>query len=375
MDRRFLVVGIVVLFVALAGCSSAGDVTPTSTPVQETTPTPTPASAQTPTATPTATPGHTTDATTPTSEPTAEGELEVHAINVGQADATLIITPENETMLIDSGDWRNSGETVLAYLDTHDIQRLDHLVATHAHADHIGGHDVIIETFETERDGIGAVWDSGVPHTSQTYERYLDSIEAHDVTLYATREGDDIPFETDGLTATVVNPPEDSARPNNLHYNSVSIHIEYGATSTLFTGDTEGDAEARMVDTHGDDLTADLYHAGHHGSSTSSTAGFLDTVAPAKAIVSSSYDSQYGHPHEEVLDAFAERGIDTYWTAVHGSIVFSTDGQEWTVTPQTDATTNPQELRDEPETDAEPADREAFRSVAGSPSAFVGVTG
>ncbi len=339
MNRHLLVIVFVVVVLSLTGCVSVSDqtATETSTPTVEPT-------TETPTSTPPPTP----------EPPTTDGVLEVHAINVGQADATLIVAPTGETMLIDSGDWRDGGETVLAYLDVQEITRIDHLVATHGHADHIGGHDVIIEEFETNRDGIGAAWDSGVPHTSQTYERYLDAIEDHDVTLYETWEGDEIPFHAEGLTATVVNPAADSDDPIDLHYNSVAIHVTYGETTALFTGDAEADAEARMAAEHGATLAADLYHAGHHGSSTSSSELFLDVVAPEMAIISSGYDSQYGHPHEEVLDAFGERGIATYWTGVHGSVLFESDGEAWTAFVQTEATTEPLALRDEPKSDVDP---------------------
>jgi len=86
------------------------------------------------------------------------GELEIHHIDVGQADSTLLITPDGETILIDTGHWTDDGETVVDYLDRHDIDRIDHLIATHAHADHIGGHAEIITEYETERDGIGTIY-------------------------------------------------------------------------------------------------------------------------------------------------------------------------------------------------------------------------
>ena len=259
--------------------------------------------------------------------PDLEGDLEIHHIDVGQADSTLIVTPSGETMLIDTGDWRQDGEEVIEYLEDRGIERIDHLVATHAHADHIGGHAAVIEHFETEGEGVGAAYDSGVAHTSQTYDRYLDAVEAHEVTLFEVREGDEIPFE--GVDATVLNPPEDGddSRQDDFHYNSVTLSLEFGAFATLTTGDAESDAEQRMVDDWDEDLAADVYQAGHHGSSTSSTPPFLDEVDPAIAVISSAHDSQYGHPHDEVLEAFADRGVETYWTGVHGDVVVTTDGE------------------------------------------------
>jgi len=279
------------------------------------------------------------------------GTLEVHAINVGQADATLVIGPTGETMLIDSGDWRDDGETVLEYLRAHDVDRIDHLVTTHPHADHIGGHAAVIEYYETEADGIGAVYDPGVAHTSATYDRYLDAVEEHDVALLEAAAGDEIPFE--GVGATVYNPPP-ASDSTELHEASLTLRLEYGETAFLFTGDAEAGTEDRMAEAYGDDLSADVFHAGHHGSRTSSSDALLEVVDPAATVVSSDYDSQYGHPHEEALDRFAERGIEAYWTATHGTIVFTSDGETIAVATQTDAPTAPGQLRDAPETTADP---------------------
>ena len=332
--RSRLAVLVCCLLLALAGCAGAGITMDDGSP--EDTPTETPS-------------------------PPPDGTLEVHAINAGQADATLLRTDE-ETMLIDSGGWRDDGETVLDYLDSHGIDRIDHLVSTHGHADHIGGHEAVIDHYETDGEGVGAVYDSGVTHTSQTYERYLDAVERHDVTLFEVREEDEIPFE--GTATTVLNPAEPPE--DDLHDDSVAVRIAVGETSFLFTGDAERDAEARMLDADGDGLDADVYHAGHHGSDTSSGPAFLDAVDPDVAIVSSAYDSQYGHPHDEPLERFAERDIRTVWTGVHGSIVFESDGEEIAVRTHHDATTDPLGIGAEPEATAGASDPTEERFVVGA---------
>lgn len=296
-----------------------------------------------------------------TSGHVASGTFEVHVIDVGQADATLLRTA-NETMVIDTGDWRDDGETVIEYLEAHGVDRIDHLVSTHAHADHVGGHAAVIDYYETEKDGVGAVYDSGVPHTSQTYEHYLDAVERHDVTLYEVSEGDEIPFE--GVRAIVVNPEEPGG--DDLHRNSVAVHLRFGETTFLFTGDAEYEAERRMVNTHGETLDADVYQAGHHGSSDASSPTFLDAVDPEVAAISAGYDSEYGHPHQETLQRFAERDVRTLWTGVHGTIVFVSDGESITVKTQTDATTDPLDIRSEPESTGTPSGSVETRFVVGN---------
>lgn len=359
--RQQLLVLVVVLAVVFAGCTGlpSGDSTDEElleeTPDQDATPTPENDEEEERTSD--------DDDTTEPDDPvddadmpaTADGKLTLHHIDVGQADATLITTPANETILIDTGDWRQSGEGVIEYLEAESIDRIDHLVATHAHADHIGGHDAVIEWAETEANGIGTAYDSGVPHTSQTYERYLDAVEEHDVELLVVEEGDELPIDG-AVDALVVNPPEGDSG-SDLHENSVSLVVDYGEFTYLTTGDAEADAEAHMVDAWAGELDADVYQAGHHGSTTSSTAPFLDAATPQVAIISSAYDSQYGHPHDETLEAFAARDIETYWTGVHGDIVVTTDGQgdveiEMANTFSTDA----QDLLEEkPDGDSQPS--------------------
>lgn len=283
-----------------------------------------------------------TDDAAPSADAEVTGELEIHHIDVGQADSTLIRTPNGETVLIDSGGWQSDGTEVIEYLDARGIDRIDHLIATHGHADHIGGHAAIIETFESDRDGIGAIYDSGVTHTSRTYENYLDAVEASGNELLVVEAGDELPIGGDNVSALVVNPPAGGGE--DLHGASVSVVFEFGDVRYLTTGDAEAEAESRMVETWGENLDVDVYQAGHHGSSTSSSGAFLDAVSPDVAVVSSARDSQYGHPHDETLEAFAERGVDTYWTGVHGDVVITTDGSEVDVQTADPFSDDPTEL-------------------------------
>jgi len=282
------------------------------------------------------------DASPPATD--VEGQLSIHHIDVGQADATLLVTPTGETVLIDTGGWQQDGEGVIAYLESLGIERIDHLVATHPHADHIGGHAAVIEHFETERGGIGAAYDSGVVHDTATYERYLDAVEEHDVALLVVEEGDRLPLSDDNVSALVLNPPPRDG--DDFHRNSVALAVEFGEFRYLTTGDAERETETRLREEWLAALDADVYQAGHHGSSSSSTAAFVDAVDPQVAIISSARDSQYGHPHDEVLATFANRGIETYWTGVHGDVVVTTDGDDIAVTTAEEFPPDPDEMFD-----------------------------
>ena len=330
--RRLFSILTVVLLITLAGCSGAPDSGATLT--DETTETTSLPPRTSPTPTETATP-----------QPASpNGTLSVHFINVGQGASTLIVGPTNETMLIDSGDWSDDGEDVLAYLKAHNIDRIDYLVTSHADADHIGGHAAVIEYFETHGKGIGAVYDPGISSSSQTYQEYLDAVQAHDVTLYETRAGDQIPFE--GVETHVLAPPEGYIADGDRNENSLVLQLAFGSSSFLLPGDGEATSEQFLLNEYGNGLNVTVLSAGHHGSQSSSTSEFLDTSTPQVVVISSAYDSQYGHPHEDVLQRFDQRSIRTYWTATHGNVQLTSNGSAITVATQRDAPTAPLELRD-----------------------------
>ncbi len=366
MNHRTLATVLLGVLVVLAGCTgtSPGDNQTAATTPAAATPTETPTSAEpTTTTTNTATPPNTStntmgtsaEATTTTETGTtatvtqpssaSEGTLEIHYINVGQGDSTLVIAPSGQTMLIDSGDYTDDGEIVLDYLRQHDIDRIDYLITTHADADHIGGHAAIIEYYETQANGIGAIYDPGLASSSQTYAEYLDAVEKYNVPLYETHTGDSIPFE--GVTVEVLSPPDGYLDNADRNENSIVLQLTFGQTTFLLPGDVEEDSEDYLVSEYGRGLRSTVLKAAHHGSAGSSTGPFLNAVQPRVAIISSAYDSQYGHPAEETLQRLAERNIATYWTAIHGNIVMTSDGETITIATQQAATTDPLELRSE----------------------------
>ncbi|ERJ07486.1 Competence-like protein [Halorhabdus tiamatea SARL4B] len=351
--KRVTLVILIVGLIVLGGCSGLSDdlgvgeeIDNTATSASPTESSQTPSEASSGSETGTESPQKTD------SEPTsseAEGTLEIHHIDVGQADSTLIVTPNEETILVDTGGWRDDGETVLQYLEAQGITQIDHLVETHPHADHIGGHEAVIDYFENEGGGIGAAYGPGVASSSNTHEEYLDAIERHEVDLFRVGSGDILPFGSESVNATVLNPPSESG--DGTHENSVSLLIEYGETSYVITGDAESNTEQRMAQAYPERIDSEAYQAGHHGSSTSSSSAFMNAVGPEIAVISSAYESQYGHPNAETLERFDDLGIETYWTAVHGNVVLESDGSEFTVTTEDEFSTDPMDILDEKPTD------------------------
>ncbi|MCQ4334849.1 lamin tail domain-containing protein [Natronomonas sp. F2-12] len=302
----------------------------------------------------------------------AAGTLEVHYIAVGQAASVLVIGPDGETMLIDSGHFNDDGEHVINYLDAHNIDRIDYLVTSHPDADHIGGHAEVITHLETNGDGVGEIYDSGITSTTQTYAQYLDAVETHDVTLYEARAGDTIPFE--GVTAEILGPPEGYLDGEDRNENSLVVQLRHGQASFLFTGDAEADAERFLVNEYGIQLETTVLKAGHHGSSSSTGDRLLDAATPAAVVISSPYDSQYGHPHEETLNRLAMRSVPAYWTATHGNTVFQSNGTHVTVGTQQSAPTAPLSLRDGTPIELGASDSITQRAVINASSGTTGST-
>ncbi|WP_198661976.1 lamin tail domain-containing protein [Halorussus litoreus] len=297
----------------------------------------------------------------------ANGTLSIHFIHVGQGASVLVVGPSGETLLYDTGNWRDDGEHVIDYLEATTVSRIDYLVTSHADADHVGGHAAVIDHFETEAGGVGAVYDPGIAAATRTYESYLDAVERHDVTLYRTQAGDEIPMA--GASVDVLAPPEGYLADRERNENSLVLRVGFGNASVLLPGDAGGAGERYLTSARAGSLNATVLGAGHHGSNSSSGPALLAATTPRIAVIQSAFDSPYGHPHREVLERFAARGVSTYWTGVHGDVVVETDGERVAVRTQRDAPTDPLELRSAPGVEPsldEPVERRASFAVAGA---------
>lgn len=235
-------------------------------------------------------------------------------VDVGQADSSIVRTPTNETIVIDTGQ---EMLPVMIALDELEVDEIDHLISTHAHTDHIGGAEALIKEYENNREGVGAVWDNGVSTGSQTYIDYIDTVQQFSIDLILPRAGDEIPVN--GVTAKVLN-PQDGDLNSIQHDNSVTVRVDDPSTgnSWIVTGDANETAEDTMVANTPSELSADVYQVGHHGSTTSSTQNFLDEVNPDYGVISSPIDSPFNHPEDPVLDRLGSNNIECYWTAKHG---------------------------------------------------------
>ncbi|WP_026909235.1 MBL fold metallo-hydrolase [Paucisalibacillus globulus] len=254
-------------------------------------------------------------------------ELQVHYIDVGQADATLLQYGEN-TILFDAGDWR--GNEVVNYLQSQGITRLDLVIGSHPDADHIGQLADVVNTFS-----VTEVWLSGNDSTSDTFQRGLEAVLSSGANYHEPRTGEE--FDIGAMNLKVLYPSSITGASNE---ESISVLFTYGNVTFLFTGDADSNAEIRMMNS-GFSVDADILHLGHHGSSTSSDPAFVKAVSPEVAIYSAGAGNSYGHPHREIVSLIQESGIELYGTDVHGTIIVTTDGKDYSIKTNKDGTITP----------------------------------
>jgi competence protein ComEC len=258
-----------------------------------------------------------------------EGTLKIVFIDVGQGDSTLVVLPNGKAMLIDGGE-RDQSQAVLSTLQAHGVFRLDAVVATHPHADHIGGLIGVMGSVD-----VGQVIDSGQVHTTKTFEDYVDAIESRSIPLVPVRDGDTIDLDP-SVSMTVLSPdgglPVGADEEEDFNENSVVIRLDYGEFSAIFPGDIGQETEARL---YGDkDVDVDVISAAHHGSRYSSTSPYLQAVTPEVVVIHVGEGNRYGHPHQEALQRIDLAGpLHVFRTDLDGTIVLESDGSdEYTVT-------------------------------------------
>ena len=240
--------------------------------------------------------------------------MQVSFFDVGQGDCELIVLPDGKTILIDAGESKSAND-IISFLEEKGVSRLDYVIATHPHADHIGGMQKVIEAFD-----VGEIYMSKVEHDTKTYENLLLTIQEKGLRIHTAKEGVSL-IDEGGVSAQFVAPCSDSYKDLN-NYSAV-LRLTYGDVSFLFMGDAEQESEAQITA----DVSADIIKLGHHGSSTSSSQAFLEAVSPAVAVISCGEGNSYGHPSPDVMERMKKRRIPVMETGYGGAVILRTDGK------------------------------------------------
>lgn len=239
--------------------------------------------------------------------------MKVHYLDVGQGDSIFIELPNSKTMLIDAGDPSNE-EFITDYIKNLTYNKIDYIIATHPHQDHIGSLAYIINNFK-----IDSIYMPKVVSTTKTYENLLNTIANKNLKINTAKAGVNITHEND-LSIDIIAPTKDSYKDINNY--SIILKITFKNKKFLFTGDAETESENEIKE----DITADVIKIAHHGSNSSSSHLFLNKVKPKYAIISVGSENTYGHPHKEVIKRLETNGTKIYRTDLHGTIVIETDG-------------------------------------------------
>ncbi len=239
--------------------------------------------------------------------------LKVHYLDVGQGDSIFIELPNNETMLIDAAESYQS-ENIINYLKNLNYQKIDYVIGTHPHTDHIGGLKDIINTFE-----IGKIYMPKVVSTTKTYESLLMTIKDKNLKINTAKAGTSI-IDIDTLKINILAP--NNSTYTELNNYSVVTKITYGTTKFLFMGDAEKLSENEIKE----DVTADVIKIGHHGSNTSSSIDFIKKVNAKYGIISVGLNNKYNLPKEETITNWENSGTKIYLTSINGTITAISDG-------------------------------------------------
>ncbi|WP_018249650.1 MBL fold metallo-hydrolase [Orenia marismortui] len=243
--------------------------------------------------------------------------LKAHFIDVGQADSTLIQLPNNQNILIDGGN-NSDASLIIRYLNNLHIKKIDYLIATHPHEDHIGGLDNIINNFK-----INKIYMPEVSHTSQSFKDLLLSISNKGLKINAAKTGISL-LDDNKLHIKIIAPIKNYY--DELNNYSVIAKITFDKISILFTGDAESEVEKELLDTNYN-LEADLLKVAHHGSNSSTTSSFLKRVNPKYAVISVGKNNKYGHPNKSTLRKLQQEDIKVFRTDKQGTIVAISNGK------------------------------------------------
>lgn len=266
-----------------------------------------------------------------------DATLSIHYIDVGQGDSSLIVFGDS-AVLVDAGE-KEMGSVVAAYLNELGLTKLDYIVATHPHSDHIGGLPEVIKGFEFDKVIAPRVTAELTP-TTKSYENFLLALKNKGKKLTAAKAGEKYTLysnknavnDTNEKTETAeieiiapISPQSDSY--DDLNDFSVVFKLTYKNTSYLFTGDASKPAEKDILES-GADISADVLKVGHHGSSTASTANFINAVSASVGVIQCGQDNSYNHPNEKIVERLENANIILYRNDLDGTVIVYSDGED-----------------------------------------------
>lgn len=278
----------------------------------------------------------------PFSATSSQGKLCVDFLDVGQGDAALVTMPDGTTLLVDGGgrpkflqkssgaakesferDTRSIGEAVVSeYLWWRGLDRVDYVLATHADADHIDGLNDVMRNFD-----VGAAFAARRPVGDREFVTFAGIADSKGIPLMLIGAGDSLRFGA--VRVHVLWPqPSHNVQARSSNNDSLVLQIEYGTRKLLLLGDVESKAELSLLQEAGEALPADVVKVAHHGSRTSSTAGFVAAVRAKLAVISVGQQSMFGHPHREVVERWRAAGAQILTTGQSGTITVTTDGSD-----------------------------------------------
>ncbi|MBN3398069.1 hydrolase [Clostridium botulinum] len=243
-------------------------------------------------------------------------ELKVHYIDVGQGDSILVQT-KDKNILIDAGT-RKSSDNLINYLKKQHIKKLDYVIATHPHEDHIGGMPKVIDEFE-----ISNFYAPKKTANTKIFKDMILQLKKKNLKINIAKKGISLDLSNDS-SLDFLAPVKDNYE--NTNDSSAVVKLTHGNTKFLFTGDAEKTSEKDILNSN-EDLSSNVLKVGHHGSHSSSSKEFLDKINPKIAIISCGKNNDYGHPHKETMKELKKRNIEVYRTDIDGNILLTSDGE------------------------------------------------
>jgi len=248
-------------------------------------------------------------------------ELQIHFFDIGQGDGILIRTPSQQNIVIDGGP-DNSFITKLGQALPFYDQKIDLMVLTHPHDDHIFGLVEVLKRYKVKQ-----VLYSGVLHTTDAYLEWLNQILEKEIQLKIAMAGQQFVFDEAELKVIYPIFSQKNQKVKNLNNSSVVVQLIFNEVKVLFTGDLEKEGEEEILQLTNFNLESQVIKLGHHGSDTSSSEEFVKAIDPEYAVIQVGQDNKFGHPSLRVLKRMERLGVNIYRTDIDGDIIIATDGE------------------------------------------------